>query len=138
MPVAGRFVFDANAVIALLLGEPGRELALALLESEEHDHSIHALNVCEVYYDFLRRGNASAAETVVEILQSNGLQVVSTLDRALWEQAGRLKATLRRVSLADCVALALALQTEATLVTTDHHEMDRVASEGVCPILFLR
>lgn len=138
MPAAGRFVLDANAVLALLLDEPGRDVALDLLNTLDHQCVIHALNSCEVFYDLLRRDNLEAAVTLVEALEGIGIQVIGTMDRRLWERAGRLKASLRRVSLADCIAMALTLETDATLVTTDHHELDRIAAEGVCPILFLR
>jgi predicted nucleic acid-binding protein len=42
-----------------------------------------------------------------------------------------------KLSLADCFALALAVRTGGTLVTSDH-EFDPVAALGLCPVLFIR
>jgi predicted nucleic acid-binding protein len=52
--------------------------------------------------------------------------------------AGKLKAEWRRISLADCFALALALGENGTLLTADHHELDRLAQEAIAPIRFIR
>jgi hypothetical protein len=38
--------------------------------------------------------------------------------------------------IADCFALTLAIYENGTLVTSDHHELDRLAQ--LCPILFIR
>jgi hypothetical protein len=62
----------------------------------------------------------------------------SDLDTAFWQEAGKLKAVHRRVSLANCLAVALTLRTGGSLVTSDHHELDPLAALGVCPIIFFR
>jgi uncharacterized protein with PIN domain len=132
------YVFDACGVIALLQGELGAEVAASLLEATENRCLVHALNLCEVYYDLLRRGRDQDATALPESLEGSGFEIDASLDRDLWQAAGRLKARLARVSLADCFALALTQRLQGTLVTTDHHELDRVADAGTCPILFLR
>ena len=58
-------------------------------------------------------------------------------DREFWEKAGRLKATQRRVSLADCFGLTLAVRPGGEFLTTDHHELDSIASMGSYPITFI-
>ncbi len=138
MPVAARYALDANAVIAFLLREPGHEALIGLLAEEGSRSTIHALNACEVDYDFLRRGHAEAAARVVETLEHIGVEVVCRLDRDLWQLAGKLKAEFRRISLADCIAVAHAATSESTLVTTDHHELDRLAAAGPYKFWFLR
>ena len=55
-----------------------------------------------------------------------------------WRKAGKLKATLRRVSLAYCFAGSLAQEVGATVLTSDHHEFDSLADGGVCSIAFIR
>lgn len=57
---------------------------------------------------------------------------------SLWRSAGRLKAKWKRVSLADCIALALAVQEQGCLLTSDHHELEAVAQSGDCTIEFFR
>jgi hypothetical protein len=51
------------------------------------------------------------------------------MDRALMQHAGGFKATYR-VSLADSVALGLAQQHNAHLVSSDHHEFDPINRDG--------
>jgi predicted nucleic acid-binding protein len=131
------YVFDSCAVVALLYREPGAERAASLLESKSRC-LIHAVNVCEVFYDGLRRGSTMTAEELETLLVQAGLRIETAIPRALWQTAGQLKADIRRISLADCFAAALALREGADLVTTDHHEFDPVAESGLLPVLFIR
>jgi len=40
--------------------------------------------------------------------------------------------------LADCLALALAILENGTVLTSDHHELDPIAQAAICPIRFIR
>lgn len=60
------------------------------------------------------------------------------MEDALWKQAATYKAILRRISLADCFALALANQTGGVLITSDHAEFDPVVEQKLCNIQFIR
>ena len=132
------FVFDACAVIAILEDEPGADVVENLLQEPASRCLIHAVSACEVYYDLYKRGNIEDADTLDAIFAEYGLVVLESMPSDLWRIAGRLKAEWRRVSLADCFALALAIREEGTLVTSDHHELDRLAESGVCSIRFIR
>lgn len=138
MPVERVYVFDACAVLALLHQEEGAEVVASLLEHPDNRCLIHAINACEVYYDVFRRGGEEAAGAVSKILAGSGFRVDSSLSEDVWQAAGRLKGEWRRISLADCFALALAIREAGTLVTSDHHEMDRLAEAAACPIRFIR
>lgn len=109
-----------------------------LLDHDENRCLIHAINACEVYYDLLRRGNDKDAAALEGILEDTGVQLNSDLSIELWKVAGKLKAEWRRVSLADCFALALTIDQHACLVTTDHHELDAIAEAGLCSVRFIR
>ena len=138
MAADSSLVFDACAVIAMLRGEKGAELVVSLLGEPDNRCWIHAVNLCEVYYDSIRRGDTADAARLEKLLTQSGLNVETEIPQSLWESAGRLKATFRRVSLADCFALAFALGEDATLVTSDHHEFDPIAATGICPVQFIR
>ncbi len=138
MPVDEVYVFDSCAVLALLQREPGAEVVAGILKQDGNRCLIHAINACEVYYDIFRRDGEDDASSLEEILATAGIVLVEALSSTLWRAAGKIKAEWRRVSLADCIALALTLREEGTLVTTDHHELDPIAQAGVCPILFIR
>jgi uncharacterized protein with PIN domain len=132
------YVFDACAVIALLQAEPGATVVEELLREENHRCVVHAINVCEVYYDLYRRDGEEIADGVEEILGGYGFELDEETPSSLWRAAGRLKGEWARVSLADCFALARAMRDEAALVTSDHHEFDPIAKAQVCPIRFIR
>jgi len=132
------FVFDACAFIALLEDEPGAEVVEELLQEPKNRCLIFAISACEVYYDLHRRGNREDAESLEAIFTEYGLALLDDLPSDLWKAAGKLKAQWRRISLADCFALALTIQEKGTLVTSDHHELDPIAEAEICPIRFIR
>jgi len=67
-----------------------------------------------------------------------GVAFSADFDRAFWEDAARIKADYRRVSLADCFGLALARRVGGTFLTTDHHELETIQAAGLCTIQFIR
>ncbi len=125
-------------MIAFLRNETGAAIVQGILTDPQNDCYAHALNLCEVFYDFSRSGGEQEAQTAVSELVKVGVTERRDLDAAFWQRAGRLKAIHRRVSLADCCALALTLRLGGELVTSDHHELDALAAAGVCPINFFR
>ncbi|MGC1528215.1 MAG: type II toxin-antitoxin system VapC family toxin [Phormidesmis sp.] len=131
------YVLDACAVIAYERNEVGIEVVRKILLSDDICW-MHTINVCEVYYDFLRVGGVDAAEKVMEDLNGFGVQLYAKTDDALWKEAARYKADLRRISLADCFALALTKQLSATLVTSDRKEFSAVRERGLCRVQFIR
>lgn len=137
LPGEGAYVFDACAVIALLQEEAGASMVRDLLVAEERC-LLHAVNACEIYYDLYRRDGPEIADGLEEVLAGYGLELIEEVLSSLWRTAGKLKGAWRRVSLADCFAVALTLENSATLVTTDHREFDPLAEARVCPIRFLR
>lgn len=131
------YVLNACAMIAYLNGEPGSAIVDPLLRDPDHACYAHSINLCEVYYDFIRRADQATAEQAVADLFAAGVTERADLDPALWRDAGTLKAG-RRLSLADAVGVSLARRLGAQFVTSDHHEFDALASASVCPILFIR
>lgn len=138
MAADSTLVFDACAVIALLRGEAGAETVATLLSEPGNRCRLHAVNLCEVYYDGVRRGDTSDAARLEALLTKSGFLIETDVPQSLWESVGRLKAKFRRVSLADCLVLACSLRENGTLVTSDHHEFDPIAAEGICPVQFIR
>ena len=89
-------------MLAYLTGEDGAVVVDELLGDPAHDCYAHSLNLCEVYYDFVRRADAATADQAIADLKSAGLVERSDLDPEFWRAAGDLKAT-GRISLADCL-----------------------------------
>lgn len=136
--IATRYVLDACALIAFLSREPGASVVDGLLIDPNNVCLAHAINVCEVYYDLIRQRDVPTARQAVADLVAVGVQVRQDMDTGFWQQVGELKVNPGKLSLADCFALALAIQTRATLVTSDHREFDPIVPLGLCPILFIR
>jgi len=132
------YVLDSCAVIAFLQQEPGAEVVAEVLKNPSKRCLIHAVNACEVYYDIYRRAGEKDASALERILADAGIELVDTIPADLWRTAGKLKAEWRRVSLADCFALALALLEDGSVLSSDHHELDPIAQAAVCPIQFIR
>ncbi len=129
-------VLDACAMIAFLRNEPGAEVVDSLLTDK--DCIAHAINMCELFYDFARSSGEETAQQAVDDLLSIGLTLREDMDTLFWQDAGKLKAEIKRISLADCFAIALARKMNAKLVTTDHHELDPLVDRNICDFLFIR
>ena len=132
------YIMDACAIIALLTGETGNNLVARLLAAPGNLCLIHAVNLCEVYYDAVRRTDIVTARQDIAALLAGGLVLRTDLDTAFWQSVGELKTNPGKLSLADCFALALAQQENGTLVTSDHHEFDPIVPLNLCSILFIR
>lgn len=138
MPAESLYIFDACALIALIEREPGHERLEVLLRDPAVESHIHAINLCEVLYDALRRRPGISSHAVVASVRNTGLQICWSMDIALLARAADCKARWRRVSLADCFALALAQTLGGVLLTSDHHEFDPLVAAGVAGIEFFR
>ena len=133
------YVTDACSLIAYVRQEPGWELVAEALSSPDTTTCLaHAVNLMEVFYDFHRALGEDGAQDVIRDLLDVGLIAREDMDRPLWEDAARIKANHRRVSLADCLGLALARRVGGAFLTSDHHELDADAVRALCPIRFIR
>jgi PIN domain nuclease of toxin-antitoxin system len=130
-------VLDASALIAFLRDETGADVVENALSGQGKCYA-HALNLCEVYYDFFRASNQPVAEAAISDLLGLGIEDRTDMDSEFWRDVGALKAVHRRVSLADCCALALARRLEARLVTADRHEFEPLFAAGIGQIEFIR
>jgi PIN domain nuclease of toxin-antitoxin system len=132
------YVMDSTAMIAFLNGEPGADVVENYLLDMGSTSLAHAINVCEVYYQAFRQSGDLAAKKTLEKIADIGIRTVEDFDESLWREAGRLKAIYRKVSLADCLGLALTIRVGGRFITSDHHELDPLAAAGVCQIDFFR
>jgi PIN domain nuclease of toxin-antitoxin system len=112
-------VLDASAMIDFLPDEAGAESVTNYLRASENHVFAHALNLCEVYYDFSRASGEKTACDATNDLLALGITERNDMQTDFWRAMGRLKAIHKRVSLADCAALALANDLGAVLLTAD-------------------
>jgi len=132
------YALDASAIIAFVTAEPGGRFVEELLADPQNRCFAHAANLCEVYYDACRRIGPAAAGQLISDLSGSGLWFRSDMDQAFWQQAGRLKAEVRRISLADCFGLVLSTALRAEFVTADRHEMTALGERPEYQIRFIR
>ena len=81
-------VLDASALIAFLRDEPGADVVQWLLDDKVNPKYVHALNLCEVYYDFYRGASQGAAESAIADLIAAGIQERNDLDSEFWRKSG--------------------------------------------------
>lgn len=130
-------VLDANAMIAFLRDESGAEIVEQTLLNKNTSVFAHSINLCEVYYDTIRFDGGTAAEKAIKDLFEAGVIERSDFDRTFWKEVARLKAN-HKASLADFCGLVLTNRLGGTFLTADHHELDKIADDGICKIQFIR
>lgn len=130
-------VLDAGPMIAFLNGESGEDVVEEILADVDDICYAHALNLCEVYYGYLRSADETVAQQAIADLLSHGIIVCEDMDTDFWQSVGRLKAA-GSISIADCFCIALAQRLGGEVVTTDHHEFDALVPLGIVPIRFIR
>ena len=137
-------VLDSSAMLAYLNGEAGGNLVRDLLADEERDTPVyaHAINLCEVFYDFLQSDEAPTAEAAIATLRAAGVEERNDMDGAFWRDVATLIGTQRtagqRLALGDACGLALARRERADFMTSDRTELQPVEIAGLCSITFIR
>jgi len=118
--VTGTYVLDANAVLDLIEAGPGARKVERLLQSALQQRSsvlISVLNWGEVFYLLWQRRDEETARRTIANLSRLPLRIIPVdLSQAL--KASEIKA-VHKIPYVDCVAAALAVLQEATLVTSD-------------------
>lgn len=117
-----RYALDASAVVDYVQGGPGSakiEQLLADAFRQQLQLYISVLNVGEVFYlTWQRTGEEKARQTVAN-LSRLPMQIIP-VDLSQTLRAGQLKA-LHNIPYVDCIAAAVALEQNATLITADRH-----------------
>jgi len=127
-------------MIAYLRGEPGADVVERALGVDGGGPACvaHAINLCEVYYKFMRASGEDDATSAIQDLRDMRLMISEDLDEAFWRDVGRYKATIGSIPLADCFVVALANRLDAEAMTADHPDFDPIDERGVCRVRFIR
>ena len=115
-----RYVLDSFALLAYFGAEPGGPQVEALLASAAAEQAVAYLaviNYGELIYITEREQGAFAARRAIAAVDQLPITVIEA-DRRLTFAAAHIKAHYR-LSYADAFAVALAQQTQATLLTGD-------------------
>jgi predicted nucleic acid-binding protein len=130
-------VLGASALIAYLRGEAGADVVERILTDPQSTCFTHALNVSEVYTEFLRVDGSTAALEAVASVPELGVMVRTDLDQQLWMDVVHRRQA-HRMSWCDGFGIALARRLSADFVSSDHHELDPVNESGAYVITFFR
>lgn len=130
-------VMDACALIAYLKQEPGGSEVERLLDDPDRECYVHAVNLCEVYYQIMRSSDEKTAQLSLDLIRAAGLIILEDMDEVFWKAVAQIKAR-GKISLADCFCLCLAIRLGGRVVTSDHGEFDPLVPLELCPILFIR
>ena len=130
--MSSRYVFDTEALIAFLYGEAGHGYVASLLADVDDGDAVGYLsesNASELYYLVARfegtdeeeptAASLRDADTDIRTLTRRGVSI----RRADWQLAGEIKAH-GDISLADACAVALAHETDATLLVGGDDDFD--------------
>ncbi|MCL2281999.1 MAG: PIN domain-containing protein [Fibromonadales bacterium] len=135
-----KYVLDACALIALLDREPGYEdVNHLLLKAELGEVSIHInlVNLLEVYYDRIKISNLERADIFLETIYNSSIEILELQNKEILKNAGRLKSNYK-MSLAGSFVLSTAIYKQATIITADHHEFDKIEQNENINFLWLR
>lgn len=137
-------------MLAYLNNETGGEAIRNYVENGDEIYA-HAINLCEVFYDFLRTSPVAEAEAAIATLKTDGILERNDMDAACWRDVATLIATRRaqpahpskpsekpRLALGDACGLALARRLNADFVTSDRGEIEPIQKAGLANVIFIR
>jgi predicted nucleic acid-binding protein len=100
------YVLDASAMVAYLAGEPGAIVVDAMLNDRDATCYAHSVNLCEVFYDAVRKTDVRQARETIADLKNAGVVERRDMRRPFWQEVGTLKSR-GRISLPDCFCITL-------------------------------
>lgn len=136
MAVKPTHIVDASALIAYFKSEEGHEKFADLLRDERNVLAMHTVNLCEVYYNYLRSDGLEKAEDAWA-KANEILRILETVDLQFMKRVGRWKVD-HNLPLGDAFAAATAEENGCPLVTTDHNDFRGVEESGALQIVWLR
>lgn len=128
-------VVDACALITYLKGEPGHEKFARILQDGRNFVAMHHVNLCEVFYDYLR----SDGPTVAEEAWQAATRIVTPIELCTEDfvkRVGRWKVQ-HHLGLGDSFAAATAEEFACPLLTGDHRDFDPIERIAVLQIVWI-
>jgi len=135
------YVLDACALVALLKGEDGAEKIDHLFQQAIRGEStlcISIVNLLEVYYGFIADIGLTETVDIMDNITVTPLAVIDIISQKVYHEAARLKGTYHRLSLADAVGVATAIERNGIFVTSDHHELEVVEKKETVRFFWFR
>ena len=128
MSMTINYVLDSCALLAHVYDEAGADNVESLLEQASRSSAhiyMNKLNLYEAYYDVVRSHGVQQAEAVYSMVLKSPIQIIDGISDAVLRQGAQFK-TKYKMSLADSIMLGQASTIDASVITSDHHELDVV------------
>lgn len=135
MAIKPTHIVDASALILHFKGEEGSEKFAELLGDERNVLAMHIVNLCEVYYNYLRSDGQEEADKAWTKANTI-LTIIQNLDPQFVKRVGRWKVD-QNLGLGDAFLAATAEENACPLVTKDHKDFDNVEQTGTLQIIWL-
>lgn len=120
MPKKKAKLLDSFAIFRWTQKEPGWKKIknlLELAENGEEELLMSQINLCEIYYKTIRIIGLDPARKFLETFYLLPIAIIHPFDELIW-RSGEIKAEYP-ISLADCFAVATAVDNNAKIVTGD-------------------
>jgi PIN domain nuclease of toxin-antitoxin system len=131
------YILDASAMVALIRREVGWDRVKDFLTRSGSVCCAHGMQLCKVYYSFLRASGAATARSAIDDLYAGGVTLREDLDTPFWQEASHISATYG-VPLIDSFCVALARRLKGEVVTADHKDFDPIVPLSLCVVQFIR
>ena len=112
------YVLDACSLIALLDHEEGFEKVKELFDrahSGELRLYMNIVNLIEVFYHFIRTDDLEKAIEILDPIYQTPLIIIDRIQPSVYQEAARLKAIYKHISIADVIGLATAISLNGLL-----------------------
>ena len=129
-----RFVHDSFSLLAHFRDEPGAARVRQLIAARGNEHWMTFINLGEVYYKTAKEYGIARANDVFDSAMDLPISFVEA-DAELTMTSARVKARYA-MSYADCFAVVLAQQLDASVVTGDP-EFEPLEQAGIVSIEWL-
>ena len=111
-------VFDASSLLAYMNKDEGWEVVEGRIFGGSHSTYLHCLHASEMVYWMIKKQTRQQEllETFGEFRHYGCFQLHNGMSEEIWRTAGLYKAEYG-IGLSDCIALSLATQLKAEVVT---------------------
>ena len=135
------YILDACALVAVLKGENGAEDVDNLFQQAARGEAalcMSIINLLEVYYGFI--SDIGIVETIdmMNNIDNTPLSILNTISQQAYHEAARLKGIYHRLSLADAIGVATAIEQGGIFVTSDHHELEFIEEKESLKFFWFR
>jgi PIN domain nuclease of toxin-antitoxin system len=131
-----KYVFDACAVLAFIKEERGMEIVKNAIESDA-EVFLHAVTLLEIYYNIVKEIGRNNADLFFEQIVKTKIKIIYEITESTIKYAGYFKSKYK-ISLGDSFVVATAKLFDATIVSSDHHELDIIEKTEKLNFLWIR